>query len=184
MRSTFTLLVLLLFSFHSFAQQKATVSGTITDESGKPLSSATVSLVRAKDSVLVKLAVSGNQGQFELVNIPQGSYRISVSLVGYAKQHSDIFQLTDADLKLPSMVLPSQVSTGEVTVTAKKPFVESKIDRTVVNVEASPSSAGATAMDILEKSPGITVNSDGGISLRGKAGVIVMLDGKPTYLSA
>src|SRR6185295_10211176 len=65
-----------------------------------------------------------------------------------------------------------------------KPFIETKIDKTVVNVESSPSSAGATAMEILEKSPGITVDNDGNISLRGKAGVIIMMDGKPTYLSA
>ena len=72
----------------------------------------------------------------------------------------------------------------EVTVTAKKPFIETKIDKTVVNVDASPTSAGSTALDILEKSPGITVDNDGNISLRGKQGVIVMMDGKQTYLSA
>ena len=66
----------------------------------------------------------------------------------------------------------------EVTVTAKKPFIETKIDKTVVNVDASPTSAGSTALDILEKSPGITVDNDGNINLRGKQGVIVMMDGK------
>ncbi|HZI00640.1 MAG TPA: TonB-dependent receptor, partial [Flavisolibacter sp.] len=70
-----------------------------------------------------------------------------------------------------------------VTITAQKPFVETKIDRTVVNVDASPTSAGATAMEVLEKSPGIIVNGEGQISLRGKEGVIVMMDGKPTFLS-
>jgi iron complex outermembrane receptor protein len=73
---------------------------------------------------------------------------------------------------------------NEVVVQSKKPFIETKIDKTVVNVDASPSSAGATAMEILEKSPGVSVSSDGAISLRGKAGVIVMLDGKPTYMSS
>ncbi len=72
---------------------------------------------------------------------------------------------------------------GGVTVTAQKPFVETKIDRTVVNVDESPTSVGATALDILEKSPGIMVNHDGLISLRGKEGVIVMMDGKQTFLS-
>jgi outer membrane receptor for monomeric catechols len=65
----------------------------------------------------------------------------------------------------------------------KKPFIETKIDKTVVNVDASPTSAGASALEILEKSPGITVDNDGNINLRGKQGVIVMMDGKPTFLS-
>src|SRR5687767_736608 len=71
----------------------------------------------------------------------------------------------------------------EVTVMAKRPFIETKIDKTIVNVESSPTSAGSTALDILEKSPGITVDNDGNISLRGKQGVIVMMDGKQTFLS-
>ena len=75
-------------------------------------------------------------------------------------------------------------SLGDVTVNSKKPFIETKIDKTIVNVEASPTSAGATALEILEKSPGVTVDNDGNISLRGKAGVIVMMDGKQTFLSA
>src|SRR5438477_3100086 len=90
----------------------------------------------------------------------------------------------------PSVILPALVMTEQaknlagVTVTAKKPFIESKIDRTIVNVESSPTSAGATALEVLEKSPGVTVDNDGNISLRGKAGVIIMIDGKPTYLSS
>src|SRR5688572_9437330 len=72
----------------------------------------------------------------------------------------------------------------EVTVMAKRPFIETKIDKTVVNVEASPTSAGSTALDILEKSPGITVDNDGNINLRGKQGVIVLMDGKQTFLSS
>jgi outer membrane receptor for monomeric catechols len=72
----------------------------------------------------------------------------------------------------------------QVTVTGKRPLIENKIDRTVINVDAAPTNAGATAMEVLEKSPGISVDNDGNISLKGKAGVIVMMDGKPTYLSS
>src|SRR5205085_2108408 len=64
------------------------------------------------------------------------------------------------------------------------PLIENKIDRTVVNVDAAPTNAGATALEVLEKSPGISVDNDGNISLKGKQGVIVMVDGKPTYLSS
>ena len=62
---------------------------------------------------------------------------------------------------------------SDVTVTAKKPFIETKIDKTIVNVDASPTIAGASALEVLEKSPGVTIDNDGNISLRGKQGVIV-----------
>ncbi|HEY0732617.1 MAG TPA: outer membrane beta-barrel family protein, partial [Chitinophagaceae bacterium] len=89
------------------------------------------------------------------------------------------------NVELPVTVLNEAAkSLQEVTVQSTRPFVETKIDKTVVNVDASPTSAGATALEILEKSPGVIVSSEGAISLRGKQGVIVMLDGKPTYLSA
>ncbi|RYF78961.1 MAG: TonB-dependent receptor, partial [Chitinophagaceae bacterium] len=62
-------------------------------------------------------------------------------------------------------------------------LVENKIDKMVVNVDAAPTNAGATALEVLEKSPGISVDRDGNISLKGKQGIIVLMDGKQTYLS-
>lgn len=72
---------------------------------------------------------------------------------------------------------------ADVTVQARRPLIENKIDKMVVNVDASPTNAGATAMEVLEKSPGISVDRDGNISLKGKQGIIVLMDGKQTYLS-
>ncbi|MEP6727772.1 MAG: TonB-dependent receptor, partial [Bacteroidota bacterium] len=69
-----------------------------------------------------------------------------------------------------------------VTIVARRPLIEQHIDRTVINVEAAASNAGATALEVLEKSPGITVDKDGSISLKGKQGVQVYIDGKPSYL--
>ncbi len=71
-----------------------------------------------------------------------------------------------------------------VEIVKQKPLVERQIDKTVLNVENSALATGNTALEILEKSPGVTVDKDGNISLRGKQGVTIMIDGKPTYLSA
>lgn len=181
----FTLvLACVLSASTAMAQTAAKIAGVVKDEQGKPLQSATVSLLREKDSSLVKVAVTDVAGQYEFIGKP-GRYKISVVLVGYAKSTSAGFDFSTTDVNMPVLSLsPSAREMNEVVVQTKKPFIETKIDKTVVNVEASPSSAGASAMDILEKSPGISVNSDGAISLRGKAGVIVMLDGKPTYMSS
>lgn len=186
MRKLVTLFTTVFFlTLGAFAQTTGKITGTVMDENGKTLPATTVSLLKAKDSSLVKLAVTDKNGRYDFINIHEGKYLLSFTSVGYEKKFSSHIDVAASDVEMPTMSLPQTAKNmSSVTVTAAKPFIESKIDRTVVNVEASPSSAGATAMEVLEKSPGISVNSDGVVSLRGKAGVIVMVDGKPTYLSA
>lgn len=184
---TSLLLVCLLIAAGSFAQTNTgKITGTITDNTGKTLQSASVSLLKAKDSALVKLAVTGKDGVYEFDNIKEGEYRLAITSVGFEKTFSKSFSVTAAAAVKMEPLLMNETAKGieGVTVTAKRPFIETKIDKTVVNVDASPTSAGATALEVLEKSPGITVSNDGAISLRGKAGVIVMMDGKQTFLSA
>jgi hypothetical protein len=185
MRQAFILaLFSLMTGLTAIAQSTATISGTVKDEQGKLIPSATASLLKEQDSSLVKVAVTDKEGRYEFINIKEGNYRIAISSIGYKKSFSNIIKVAGTSIEIPAMALV-QISKdmGNVTVSAQKPFIETKIDKTVVNVEASPTSAGATAMDILEKSPGIAVSNDGIISLRGKQGVIVMMDGKQTYLS-
>lgn len=186
MKEKYTLFFFLFALFTgTYAQNGSSITGTIQDDQGKNIAAATVSLLQQKDSALVKLAVSNTNGQFEFINIKPGRYLVSVTLVGYTKKWSAPFVFNTEAVAIPVITIqPSARNMSEVTVTARKPFVETKIDKTVINVEASPTSAGASALEILEKSPGVSVSNEGNISLRGKAGVIVMLDGKPTYMSA
>jgi len=183
------LLVLLCFVYSVVNAQSRSgkISGVITDDNAQPIESATASLQRAKDSSLVKVAVTDKYGLFEFENLPQGDYFVIVTAVGFTKTSSKKFALaTSAVYKIPSFQLKRSEAKalGAVTVTGKRPLIENKIDRMVVNVEAAPTNAGASAMEVLEKSPGITVSNDGEISLKGKQGVKILLDGKPTYLSA
>jgi len=188
MRKLFTLVTSLLLSAIVFSQTKiGKVSGIITDESQKPVQSASVSLLRAKDSSLVKIAVTNKEGKYEFENIIEGKFLLLVSSVGFQKKFGQSLEITteNSTFNAETIKLSADAkSMQEVTVTAKKPFIETKIDKTVVNVDASPTSVGSTALDILEKSPGITIDNDGNINLRGKQGVIVLMDGKQTYLSA
>jgi outer membrane cobalamin receptor len=169
------------------AQEKSgTIAGSVLDPSGKPLNSITVALLHGKDSAIAKYAVTGKDGNFEFEKIEGGTYLVSVSSIGYEKKFSQPFSVPVPGDKvlLPTLNMSEAVKgLSGVVVTAKKPFIETKIDKTIVNVDASPTSAGSTALDILEKSPGVTVDNDGNISLRGKAGVIVLMDGKQTFLS-
>ncbi len=178
--------VAILLSFITRAQN-GTITGSVKDASNKGIHSATVSLLKSKDSSVAKFVATGKDGQYEFLDVADGRYFVSVSNVGYARVASAPFEVSSSNstIEVPALVISEQAKDlGGVTVTAKKPFIEARPDKTVVNVDASPTSAGATVLELLEKSPGITVDNDGNISLRGKAGVIIMIDGKPTYLSS
>jgi outer membrane receptor protein involved in Fe transport len=187
MKKLFTLLsIAILFTFIAQAQNGG-ITGSVKDASMKSIHSATVSLLKSKDSSVVKFVATGKDGQYEFLDIADGKYFVSVSNVGYTKIVSTPFEVSSSTptINVPVLVLIAQAKDlGGVTVTTKKPFIEARPDKTIVNVDASPTSAGATVLELLEKSPGITVDNDGNISLRGKAGVIIMIDGKPTYLSS
>ena len=182
------LIMLFVIIGQSFAQDKSgKVSGLITDDKQKAIDGATVSLLRSKDTGLVKVGVTDKNGHYEFEKIANGDYLVSVTVAGFQKKLGEPFTISagKASVNLNAIhLIPVGKSLEQVTVTGKRPLIENKIDRTVVNVEAAPTNAGATALEVLEKSPGVTVDNDGNISLKGKQGVIVMMDGKPTYLSA
>ena len=186
MKQLISLLICALATLGATAQSAGKISGIVKDDKDKTIHSATVSLLRAKDSSVVKFTASSKSGIYEFIDIREGKYVVAITSVGYTKTMSAAFDVTaDKNVEVPAIIL-LQAPKGMqgVTVQSTRPFIESKLDKTIVNVEASPTNAGATALEVLEKSPGVMVNSDGIISLRGKQGVIVMIDGKPTYLSA
>jgi hypothetical protein len=78
---------------------------------------------------------------------------------------------------------PKAATLQTATVTGHTPLVQRKKDRVIINVEVSPSNTGSTVLEVLERSPGVTVDRNGGISLNGKPGVLVLVDDKPTYLN-
>jgi outer membrane receptor protein involved in Fe transport len=182
-----TLTLLFLLGFYGFAYAQSQVSAKILDEQSKGIDGATVSLLSVKDSSLVKVNVTEKSGTVLFEQIKNGSYLLSVSTVGYKKAISKTFDITkDNDrIALPDMHLEHSTSQlNEVNVQAKKPFIEKEIDRIVVNVNSSIVSAGSTALDVLARSPGVLVNQNDDISMKGKQGVIVMIDGKPTNLAS
>lgn len=174
------------FTFVSQAQNSAKISGAVSGAE-KPVESASVALIRAKDSAVVKMAVTDKAGVFAIENVPYGRYRLLAQALGFVKNYSESFEVSAANPSQTVKPLILQVASKElasVTVVSQRPFVEQKVDRTIINVDATPSNTGTTVMDLLEKSPGISVDKDGNISLKGKQGVIVMIDNRPTYLSA
>lgn len=186
MKQIFFLLVLVtLFSFVSTAQTSGKVSGAVIDGSQKTIESATITLLKAKDSLAIKFAVADKEGAFVFEGIADGAYLIAVTAVAHQPGYSAVFEINPSNytIKLKTIKLvPVSKSMGAVTVTARKPLIEHRIDRMVVNVEASVTNVGSSALEVLEKSPGVSVDKDGNISLKGKQGVMVLVDGRPTQL--
>ncbi|MET0463719.1 MAG: outer membrane beta-barrel protein [Chitinophagaceae bacterium] len=181
MRKLLTLLtVAVLTTTASFAQK---ISGAVKDQQGKGLEKTTVSLLKAKDSSVVKLTVSDNQGGFQFPADP-GKYLISVSYVGYQPAYSKVFDVAAADVTVDALTLLKTEGTLQgVTVVSKKPLVEVRADKTIMNVEGTINAVGQDALELLRKSPGVMVDKDDNLSLAGKNGVQVFIDGKPSPLS-
>lgn len=165
--------------------QTAKINGAVTGTQ-KPVEAASVGVLRAKDSAIVKMAVTDKTGQFEVEKLAAGKYLVLIQSVGYNKYYSPVFDLANGQSYTIQPITLTNISKEleGVVVTSKKPMIEQKLDRTIINVDASPTNAGATVLEVLEKSPGISVDKDGNISLKGKQGVVVLIDGKPTYLGA
>src|SRR6476659_4285989 len=166
--------------------QRGSVKVTVVNDQQAALENATVEVVKAKDSSLVKAGITDKNGMSELENIRMGDYLLKVTMINFGTQYSSPFSFSADQLSvtLPKIVLvPRAGQLGAVTVTAKKPFIQKLSDRIVVNVENSIVSAGSSAMDVLERSPGVNVDNNDVISLRGRSGVIIMIDGKPTAMS-
>jgi hypothetical protein len=180
MRLFFLSVLLVAFT----ALQAQTVSGIVKDDQGTPLSGATVALVKAKDTAVVKLAVAGGNGAYAFRDIQQGNYRVMVSHVGHNQVLSPSFSVAESNVTAPALVVnKSAADLKGVTVTVRKPMIEVKADKTVLNVEGTINAAGSDALELLRKSPGVTVDRDENLTVNGKNGVQVYVDGRPTPLS-
>lgn len=161
------------------------ISGLVKDHQDKPLSNASIMLKKQSDSLLKKLAVTNASGKFEFENIPAGKYFVSVSHIGSVTQQSAPFDVSGTgDVTVPEVKLVK--ASGElkaVVVTSQKPMIEVKADKTILNVEGSINAVGQDALELLRKAPGVLLDKDENISLSGKNGVQVYVDGKPTPLS-
>lgn len=177
-------LIAAILALLTCATQAQQVSGTVTDPENKPVSQAVVSLIHLPDSAILKNELTDKSGSFHFNEVLQGSYLLNISFVGYAPKNSGVFKVGKSPVKVPAITLSRIVASLEgVTVLSKKPMIEVKADKTIVNVENTINAIGNDALELLRKSPGVLVDKDDNLSLGGKNGVQVYIDGKPSPLS-
>ncbi|HTR31236.1 MAG TPA: outer membrane beta-barrel family protein [Puia sp.] len=175
------LFLLVFFSYGGIQAQE--ISGNVIDSSGKPIPFATVVLKKASDSADAKYTTSDLNGQYEISLVPAGHYFISIAAVGYFPAASAVFDIRGGSIRVAPITARFKGLLTEARVTAIKPLLQVQRDRIIMNVEGNINAIGEDAFSLLRKSPGVTIDNNNSISLGGKAGVRVYIDGRPTYLS-
>jgi outer membrane receptor protein involved in Fe transport len=177
----------LLILVQGFSQSAKTITGTVNDNKGKGMVAVSVALLKAKDSSLVKAALTETDGSFEIVTNATGPFLLSYNGFGFERKFSKVFDLSTTDsYKAPIVSLvASSNKLEEVTVTStKKPLIEMKAGKMVFNVESSINATGSDAMELLQKSPGVQVDNNDNITMKGKSGVKIYVDGKMLELDS
>lgn len=180
------ILILTFLSSFVAARDTGDISGRVADNSGTALSYVNVVLLKATDSTnLIKAAYTDDNGQYNFNDLADGEYVLKFILAGYETYTSNKIGMLGKNINMPDIHLSiHRRELKEVSVRALKPFIEVKADKLIVNVENSIVSAGSSALDILARSPGLRVDQDDNISLKGKQGVNVMINGKIQPISS
>jgi len=165
-------------------QMSYEVKGRVLSSSRQPMDYATVMLRKANVSSPLLQTLTDSSGQYKFTIPDKGNYLIAISAVGMDSLSLSFGLTSQQVITLPYLILSVKSTTLQaVTVIGKRAYIEQQLDRTVVNVGALISNTGTNALEALEKAPGVIVEGNGSISFKGKAGVLILVDGKPTYLS-
>jgi len=190
------ILVLLIRSWNLQAQNDSkmvkgisirgtTVLGKVVSAKGTGFVLAAIGLHTAKDSVLVKGTITDSLGNFEFQNIKIGSYLIAGNVMGGGRIYLQKFNLDSTSANIYDlgklMLTDKTLQLAEVTITAKKPFIERRADRLIANISGSALAKGNNALEVLGIIPTVRVDGKDEISVMGKKGVLILIDGKPQF---
>lgn len=183
MKRVFLIFLFSPVALHVFAQNASITGKLVETETGVAIQFATVTLNNVADSSFVTGAISDEAGNFTLSNLTAGDYYLLVTSVGYQKHFLKIELSTGESYSTGNITMAKSAETMEqIEVAGKKTSANTDLEKLTYNVEVNPANEGADILDILKKVPGITVDQDGSISLRGSDKVLVLVDEKQTAL--
>ena len=176
-----SLLALLISA--SLSAQKITVSGTVVDTSGEPLTGATVVLLNPTDSTQVTGAAAGNDGTFKLPSVKTGRYILRATFIGFLPHYQNIILSNDTKQRnVGTITLRDNAKLmAEAEITAAAAQVEMKADTFVYNSAAYRLPEGSNLEALVKKLPGAEVTEDGTIKINGKEVKKIMVDGKEFF---
>lgn len=173
-------IVVFLSSF-SFSQDK--ITGAVKDEAGV-IEFCAVRIYKNADSLLIQSVITDENGKFEFINVQQGAYQIHIRLENYELFVSPEITYIGGVLELNDYILTTKtIQATEVSVVARKPILTVTAEKTVLNVGNITNMTGVNALEVLRRTPGVMIDKDNGISLKGKNDVRIFLDGRPTQMT-
>lgn len=181
------LLCLFLFPLQALAQTEETgsISMTVLDDEKKPLPDVSIRVLTASDSLIAKIGITDTLGRATIEDLKPGDYFLEFLSFGFDTYRTAVISINAKNLNASLdqvMLVKMSGDLGEVTIMDKKPFIERQLDKLVLNVENSITAMGSSVLDVLERAPGVIIANGTSINLKGKQGVIVMIDGKPSPL--
>lgn len=176
-------LVFLLIAITGYSQPNSLTGKTADAKTGKPLSFVTIALVDSLNNK-IKQTFSATTGAYSFTAIPAGIYTLKFSFIGYDSLKTSPFPIYDSThLTCETIFLKQDTSIlAAVTVTSRKPTIETKIDGLIYNAANEPQIAGGSSIDVLRKVPLLSVNQNGEISVAGYSTVRIFIDDKPAEL--
>lgn len=174
----------MLSTITSFSQKKVkTIKIIVLNDKNRPFENATVELLLAKNSILIKAGKTDKNGAVVFNHPSAGNYVFVAKAVGYVTYKTKVLKSPFVLSSLTVKILPTNQVLKEINVTGNKQPIQHLRGKVILNIEAGITNVGTTVLELLEKSPGVMVDKEGSISLQGKSNVLVMIDEKPTYLS-
>ena len=182
MKKTLLILSLLFFNIQLFSQNN--VSGILVDSlNNERLPYVNVGMMRAVDSVFVAGTSSNEEGYFKLEHIPDGKYVFFVSSIGY----ESIKKILDVDNNLDLGIVKMKSGStrlDDIVIVEKRPLFSNEGEKTLYNVSEDPSVQTGTVSDALQNAPGVEVDVEGNVTLRGVSSVDIWINGQPSNLNA
>jgi hypothetical protein len=159
------------------------INGLVQQSNGQPVEFATVTLHKSQDSTLVKGTLTGEDGRFEIAQVAAGQYFLKSNAIGMGAGSSPVFDYDGGDKTVENLTVADiENELAQVTVTARRPPIEVKADKTVLNVEGTVNSTGLNALELLRKAPGVTIDNNENVNVKGKNAVKIMIDGREVPL--
>ncbi|OBX21775.1 outer membrane receptor protein involved in Fe transport [Gelidibacter algens] len=178
----FTLLFLFTSNLVS-AQDEVSITGTVMDKDvNQPLEYATIAFFSKKENKIITGGITDMEGKFN-IKVPKGIYDISIEYISYTTQTIPNKTLNkDTDLGVTGIAIDAE-ALGEVSIIAERTTVEIKLDKKVYNIGQDLTTSGGTVSDALNNVPSVSVDIEGGISLRGNENVKILINGKPSAMA-
>lgn len=168
----------------SVIAQQGKIEGIVQLEDQENLSDIPVILYNDATNKIIKTTITEEDGSFFIDAVESGRYFVQVSFLGYDLYNTPPFEVQNNHIKLDTIVMkPGSIELDEVKVTGQAPIIQSKNGKIILNVENSALTEGSNALEILQRTPGVSLGKDRDLMLMGQSGVRITIDGKRTHLS-